>query len=86
MALVQLHEKGLLKYIVSQNCDGLHRKSGINAVSCHGHLYHTQGHSLTEYRIAYPTFTATVIVNVVATAAKSIFVVSGNFKSASVEA
>ncbi|KAK4163316.1 putative mono-ADP-ribosyltransferase sirtuin [Cladorrhinum sp. PSN259] len=29
MALVKLQDEGLLKYLVSQNCDGLHRKSGI---------------------------------------------------------
>ncbi|KAK4207051.1 DHS-like NAD/FAD-binding domain-containing protein [Rhypophila decipiens] len=29
MALVALQNAGLLKYLVSQNCDGLHRKSGI---------------------------------------------------------
>jgi len=31
MALVKLSEAGLLKYIISQNVDGLHRKSGIPA-------------------------------------------------------
>jgi len=29
MALVQLMRKGYLKHIISQNIDGLHRKSGI---------------------------------------------------------
>lgn len=31
MAMVELTEKNHLKYIVSQNVDGLHRKSGIPA-------------------------------------------------------
>ncbi|KAI1774992.1 DHS-like NAD/FAD-binding domain-containing protein [Hypoxylon cercidicola] len=29
MALVELQSRGILKYLISQNCDGLHRKSGI---------------------------------------------------------
>jgi mono-ADP-ribosyltransferase sirtuin 6 len=33
MALAELQKRGILKYLISQNCDGLHRKSGITSVS-----------------------------------------------------
>lgn len=39
MALVQLHKEGVVKYTVSQNIDGLHRRSGLkrtNLAELHG--------------------------------------------------
>lgn len=42
MAFVKLVEEGIMKHVVSQNVDGLHRKSGIaseNISELHGNIY-----------------------------------------------
>ncbi len=39
MSLVKLQTEGIMKYLISQNCDGLHRRSGMlpeNISELHG--------------------------------------------------
>ncbi|KAM0221272.1 hypothetical protein ACHAQD_005628 [Fusarium lateritium] len=48
MALVELQNQGLLKYLVSQNCDGLHRRSGILRARTNERISELHGNSNRE--------------------------------------
>lgn len=79
MALVALQEKGLLKYVVSQNCDGLHRRSGIQPVSCIPNNFYSEGRptvedyaELSASRIVYRNCTAIATENTVRNAGRTI--------------
>ena len=74
MALVELQNQGILKYLISQNCDGLHRRSGILPVSLYRQIYDVWlviEKDTATYRIKYPSFTATAIGNTARTVGRS---------------
>lgn len=80
MALVALQNQGLMKYLVSQNCDGLHRRSGILPVSAT--TTHTRGRPILNPdlnrvpRTKSLNSTATTTARSAKTAAKNTFAVS----------
>ncbi len=51
MSFVKLMQEGMLKFLISQNCDGLHRKSGIppeNMAELHGYSMFIRKYSETQ--------------------------------------
>lgn len=78
MALVELQNRGILKYLISQNCDGLHRKSGMLPVSLavsHARRLMAVDHGLVDLRTEYLNFTVTATASIARTVEKNIFVV-----------
>jgi mono-ADP-ribosyltransferase sirtuin 6 len=78
MALVELQNRGILKYLVSQNCDGLHRRSGILPVR--KTLASMNCGLLTACRREYPNSTGIATERLAKTAARNIFEVNTNMK------
>jgi NAD-dependent SIR2 family protein deacetylase len=78
MALVELQNRGFLKYLVSQNCDGLHRRSGILPVSLlqlHRYDIIQFNDFLDNCRTGYLSCTVTATASIARTAERNTFVV-----------
>jgi NAD-dependent SIR2 family protein deacetylase len=74
MALVELQNRGILKYLVSQNCDGLHRISGILPVSLP--QLTQRWADLISNRGGYQSFTETATESIAKIAGKITFEVT----------
>lgn len=73
MALVELQNRGMLKYLVSQNCDGLHRRSGILPVSLEAsrEVHRRKAQADQRSRTKYQSCMVTATANIAKTAGKN---------------